>query len=110
MCRCAEPDARFDQFREWRSLPADETEGRFADVSILECVSCGHLWVRYHVEYEGLAKSGRWARGRIHAGRAASIRSEEVPEHLAELDGYLFGGSRFDGASGTRSGAMPWGP
>src|SRR4051812_4368457 len=99
MCGCAEADARSDQFREWRSLPVDVTEGRFADVSILECLVCGDLWARYQVEYEGISKSGRWARGRIDDVGAASIRSEEVPDYLAGLDGHLFGGSYF-GASG----------
>ena len=109
MCGCEEPDARFDQFREWRSLPIDGSEGRFADVVVLECLSCGHLWVRYHVEYEGVSKSGRWARGRIEAAQATTIRSDEVPGYLAGLANYLFGGSRFDGASGSRSGPMHWG-
>ena len=109
MCGCAEPDAGLNRFREWRSLPLDATEGRFAEVSILECLSCGHLWVRYQVEYEGIARSGQWARGLIEARRAASIRSEEVPGYLDGLASYLFGGSRFDGVPGTRSGPMLWG-
>ena len=107
-CNCESPDARYQQFRSWRILPCDDTDGRFGDVSILECIDCRQLWLRYAVEYEGFSNSGRWARGKIEDARARGIRSGEAVDFLAGLPSYLYGGSRF-GKAGTGSGAMNWG-
>jgi hypothetical protein len=90
-------------------LEPDVTEGRYADVSIRQCRTCGQLWLRYFVEYESFSRSGRWGRGRIDPVTAQSIRPEEGAQFLADLPSYLYGGSWFDGEEGERSGAMHWG-
>ncbi len=89
-------------------MPCDETEGRFADVAILQCTECGQLWLRYAVEYEAFPRSGRWARGLIDEASAQEMRSEAAADFLAALPGYVFGGSWF-GRVGAGSGPMYWG-
>jgi hypothetical protein len=84
------------------------TNGRYADVEIKACVTCGQLWLRYFVEYEAFTTSGRWARGMIDETTAKSIKPEAAPDFLASQPAYLFGGSYFDGKSGVRAGPMHW--
>ncbi len=109
-CRCMSADAKYDQFRTWRDLEPDMTDGRYADVEIRQCVICERLWLLYAVEYEAFSKSGRWARGEIEADRAATINPGEATDYLAALPTYLYGGSYFDGQSGARCGSMRWDP
>lgn len=104
-CVCEQGSARFSQF-ETQGVGCDETEGRFADVTLNRCRSCGRLWLRYLVEYEAL----RWARGLIGEEAAQSITPQAAVDHLNGLEWYLYGGSYFDGICGRRSGTMRWGP
>jgi hypothetical protein len=109
-CVCASPDAPFDQFRSSATVGVDPTDGRFAEVRIDQCVTCGQRWLHYAVEYEGFSRSGRWARGPIDAADAATIAPEATSEYLARLPFYVFGGSYFDGAGEIGTGPMNWGP
>ncbi|MFI4976610.1 MAG: hypothetical protein ACHP84_18905 [Caulobacterales bacterium] len=108
-CVCEQGGARFNQF-ETQEVGCDETEGRFADVTLNRCRSCGRLWLRYLVEYEAFNRSGRWARGLISDEAAHTITPETAVPFLNGLDWYLYGGSYFDGISGRRSGPMRWTP
>jgi hypothetical protein len=108
-CVCEQGGARFTEF-ETQDVGCDETEGRFADVTLNRCRSCGRLWLRYLVEYEAFSRSGRWARGLIGEEAAQSITPQAAVDHLNGLEWYLYGGSYFDGISGRRSGTMRWGP
>jgi hypothetical protein len=105
-CRCHSPDASYRQFTS-RYLGVDETDGRYADVEILQCVDCGQLWLRYHVEYEGFSKSGRWARGQLTAEEASAMTPDAAGDAFTAMSGYLYGGS-FYGRSGHGRGAMNW--
>jgi hypothetical protein len=107
-CRCWNGGADYRLFTHFRDLGTDMTDGRYADVAVLECRECGLLWLRYSVEYEGFSKSGRWARGNIGRPEAEAITPELAVQHL-ETGSYMYGGSYFDGASGWRTGAMHWG-
>jgi hypothetical protein len=108
-CACEQGTARFTQF-ESRNVGCDETEGRFADVTLERCKTCRRLWLRYLVEYEAFSRSGRWARGLISEADAAAITPETAVAHLNGLQWYLYGGSYFDGIPGRRSGPMRWAP
>src|SRR5665647_139744 len=107
-CPCWHSGASFRQFSHVRSVGIDETEGRYAEVSVQECRECHLLWLRYAVEYEGFSKSGRWARGAIGRPDAETITPERAVSHI-ESDSYVYGGSYFDGASGWRKTPMHWG-
>ena len=108
-CVCEQGGARFTEF-ESRDVGCDETEGRFAEVTLNRCRTCGRTWLRYLVEYEAFSRSGRWARGLINDDAAKTITPETAVAHLDGLEWYLYGGSYFDGISGRRSGPMRWGP
>jgi hypothetical protein len=108
-CVCEHGGARFTEF-ESRDVGCDETEGRFAAVTLNRCRTCGRTWLRYLVEYEAFSRSGRWARGLINDDAAKTITPETAVAHLDGLEWYLYGGSYFDGISGRRSGPMRWGP
>jgi len=108
-CKCSSTNPRFDQFRPYIDVGVDETQGRFADVSVDECANCGALWLRYHVEYEGFSRSGRWARGRIDLKAAEAITPERASDLLAELPDYVCGGSYLDAHRNVGSGRMYWG-
>ena len=107
-CPCWHSGVSHRQFSHFRSVGVDETEGRYAEVSVEECHECHLLWLRYAVEYEGFSKSGRWARGNIGRPDAATITPEQAADHLAAGD-HAYGGSRYDGVSGWRTGPMHWG-
>jgi len=107
-CPCMSGNARYTQFREWRSLPTDKTEGRFADVDVHECIECDRLWLKYQVEYGSFSRSARWARGVIDPETARLIRSEDATAFLERLPSYLRGGSHYDGKVRQISGPMSW--
>lgn len=107
-CSCHSADASFRQFALRRYVGVDETDGRYADVEVHRCVGCGLLWLRYHVEYEGFSKSGRWARGQITEAEAGAMTPEAAGDAFTHMSGYLYGGSYIDGKCGYRRGAMRW--
>jgi hypothetical protein len=108
-CACEHGSASYRRF-ESRDLGCDETDGRFAEVTLDRCRTCGRLWLRYLVEYEAFSRSGRWARGLISDDAASTITPEAAVPYLNRLDWYLYGGSYFHGLAGVRSGPMQWGP
>jgi hypothetical protein len=108
-CVCLDAGAPFNTF-ETRALGCDETDGRFGQATLDRCRRCGRIWLRYVVEYEAFSRSGRWARGLIREDDVETLTPETALGRLHGLAWYLYGGSYFNGASGRRSGPMPWGP
>ena len=108
-CQRCQAGADHTVFVGLREVGIDPTDGRYADVSVLQCRFCDALWVRYHVEYEGRTGSGRWARGLIDEANAAAIEPADVVAHLNALPSYAFGGSYFGHAGAVRSRPMNWG-
>jgi hypothetical protein len=107
-CICEQASAQFTQF-ESSYIGCDETEGRYADVTLNRCRTCGRAWLHYFVEYEAFSRSGRWARGLISEAAAEAMVPEKAVDHLNGLEWYLYGGSYFDGIGGRRRGPMHWG-
>lgn len=108
-CSCWNSGANYLQFSSHRSVGTDETDGRYATVSVQACRDCGTLWLRYSVEYESFSRSGRWARGPITQEEASEMTPELATAHI-ERDAFAYGGSYFDGGGGWRTGRMLWGP
>ncbi len=108
-CVCEQGGTSFTEF-EIQEVGCDESQGRFAEVTLNLCRTCGRTWLCYLVEYEAFSRSGRWARGLIGANYAKAMTPDSAVAHLNGLEWYLYGGSYFDGISGRRSGAMQWGP
>jgi hypothetical protein len=95
-CRCTfVPPRYFDYDR--IDIGVDETDGRFAEVSIDTCKYCGTRWIHYFYEIEGISNSGRWYRGMIgEKGDAADITPGIAVRWLEQLEQYVYGGSYFN--------------
>jgi len=107
-CTCVSTEGSFGLGMPWRVVGIDETEGRFADVAIFKCDTCGRFWLHYFVEQEGFSGSGKWARGVVSADLARSITPQDAAAALAELPSYIYGGSYFSGKVSRGSGMMTW--
>lgn len=98
-CDCLDPDwsaAAFDR----EELGADESYG---EASIDRCRGCGRAWLHYLIEFEGFSRSGRWFRGLLAPETA--VTAADALQILGELpDGYLAGGSYYDGRPQRMSG------
>jgi hypothetical protein len=91
---------------ERRFVGVDRTGGRYGEVTVERCGSCGRYWLEYRVEYEFFTASGRWFRGLIDAETAQRVTPESAVATLEALDGYFFGGSYFGHAGRWRSGPL----
>ena len=95
--------ARFD--RRW--LPGmDPTRGRYADVAVDRCRTCGRYWLSYEFEFESFSRSGRWYRGLITPEAARTVTPETAAAVLEGLPWYFAGGSWFGGRIHRRSGRL----
>jgi hypothetical protein len=109
-CSCLDTGPRYSDRPDQRSLGRDETDGRSADVEVMQCGKCSRLWLHYQVEYEAFSRSGRWAVALIDEDTANGMKPEEAAGFIDEQDWYIFGGSHW-GHSGKRgSGNLNWGP
>ena len=78
-CACEELARGLAQERE---VGRDETEGRFADVTLWRCPTCRRAWVRYQVEYEVFTASGRWAMCLLDPQAEGNVTPETAPEFI----------------------------
>jgi hypothetical protein len=63
-CGCLDPHAgSYTDFESVRDVGVDKTNGRYGEVRVDRCRSCGRLWLHYFVEYEAFSESGRCYRG-----------------------------------------------
>src|SRR5216683_7041372 len=92
-CRCLEAGPRAPDIDTPRYIGVDETEGRFADVTLERCTRCECLWLRYQVEYEAFAKSGRWAAAPIAEDAATAMTPELAAGYFDSAAWYIYGGS-----------------
>lgn len=104
-CRCMTPPFNYADYTEV-AIGTDDTGGRFGEVSLLTCKSCGHDWLKYHVEYEAFSKSGRWFRGPVSPEVARSVRPETALALLGSMEWYFAGGSYFD-STGFKTSGVP---
>ncbi len=102
--------SRTPDFRQFKSstVGVDQTDGRFADVSLETCRSCGKVWLRYFVEYEAFSRSGRWARGIVTLDQARAMTPETALDTLDTLPRFVRGGSYFDGEARWSEGSLHW--
>lgn len=80
---------------ESRPLGIDDTNGRYADVTLNTCVHCGKVWVKYHVEFESFSYSGRWYMGEVTEEVLKTLTPENTVAYLESLPHYFYGGSYF---------------
>lgn len=106
MCKCHAPPLLYSDFVGKKHIGIDETNNRFGEVNIEECIICGTLWLVYFVEYPFFSKSGRWYRGLIADDEIKGMGPEKSVAFLESLDWYLYGGSYFDTAGKVGSGKV----
>jgi hypothetical protein len=95
---------------EERYLGCDQTEGRFADVTLRRCSACRMTWLRYQVEYEAFTGSGRWAEIPLSEADAATVTPETAAALIDASPWHIYGGSYYGHAGKRGSGTMRWGP
>jgi len=84
-CVCLTEGFRAARF-ERRELPGiDPTRGRYADVAVDRCLTCGRSWLHYHFEFESFSRSGRWYRGLITPAVASTVTPETAAAVLEGL-------------------------
>jgi len=94
-CVCKTPPFDYRDYYE-QELGIDETNCRYAEVSVLTCKACGSLWLRYLVEFEAFTSSGRWYRGLITQAMISTITPETAISVLESMPWYFYGGSFFN--------------
>ena len=77
-------------------IGVDKTNGRFGEVSVEICKTCGSKWLRYFVEYAAFTASGRWYRGLASQEMLGSLTPEGAVEALQNLAWHFYGGSYFE--------------
>jgi hypothetical protein len=98
-CGCLERGPRWGGFDEV-FVGVDRTNGRFGEVSIRTCRTCGRRWLHYLVEYEAFSGSGRWFAGVLPADADDPDPATAVAL-LRSLPWHVYGGSFF-GTTGRR--------
>jgi hypothetical protein len=93
-CKCFAPPLHYTDYQ-ISYIGVDETNGRFAEVTLQTCIHCGAKWLNYLVEFEAFTKSGRWYRGVISENELKDIQPEKVVAYFESLDWFIFGGSYF---------------
>ena len=104
-CKCFDPAARYDTWDK-TYIGCDETNGRFGDVELFNCKTCGRCWLHYLVEYEAFTSSGRWYRGLIAPDQVASITPQNAVAILESLPWHFYGGSYFETYGKKGSGSI----
>jgi hypothetical protein len=92
-CHCSEPTFNYTDYAS-KHVGVDETNGRHGDVTIQQCRSCGALWLKYLLEWEWYAESGRWYRGQMTPEQAESLTPQNAAEMLGALPWHFYGGSQ----------------
>jgi hypothetical protein len=108
-CPCLTKGPRHPNDRLERQLGVDETEGRFASVRLTRCLACGRLWLGYHVEYEAITGSGRWATSPIGDNEAVAITPETAAAYIHAAPFHVSGGSYWGTAGRVGRGHLHWG-
>jgi hypothetical protein len=102
-CTCFQPPFAYKQF-DRTHLGVDPQQGRYADVSLDRCHTCGRLWLHYHFEFEAETASGRWYRGLLPWDIALNVAAPTSASVLEGLPWYFAGGSYFGGKIHKASG------
>lgn len=77
-------------------LGQDSTNGRFADVTIQQCINCKRKWINYLVEFESFSNSGRFYKGIVAEEDLPKITPQNSIKYIERLDWYIYGGSYFE--------------
>ncbi|MXS71834.1 hypothetical protein GSF70_11465 [Flavobacteriaceae bacterium W22] len=93
-CACEKHDLIESEYRT-STVGTDFTDGRNAEVSIIQCRLCQRIWLKYEIESPDNLKYSRWYKGIIAKKEVAVMKPENAVEYLENLDWYICGGSYF---------------
>ena len=93
ICACETGTLSFENFEE-ADLGIDQHRG---EVLLKRCRHCRRLWLKRYYAQEAFTGWGRWYEGLVPPELETSVKAESALEFLGKLDGYLCGGSYFDG-------------
>lgn len=87
-CACEKHDLIVSEYRT-SIVGTDFTDGKNAEVSIIQCRLCQRIWLKYTLE------SDRWFKGIIAKKEVAEMKPENAVEYLENLPWYICGGNFF---------------
>ncbi|OBW41182.1 hypothetical protein AB670_02404 [Chryseobacterium sp. MOF25P] len=87
-CACEKHDLIESEYRT-SIVGTDFTDGKNAEVSIIQCRLCQRIWLKYTLE------SDRWYKGIIAKKEVIGMKPENAIEYLENLPWYICGGSYF---------------
>lgn len=94
-CECQNSKANYFVFDK-KEIGIDTQKGRYGEVSIVTCKTCGSKWLHYFVEYEFFSRSGRWFRTSVTQEMESQITPENAGFYLNCATLCFAGGSYFD--------------
>ena len=104
MCSCMTPPLDYTTFESADDLKKFGPDRWCGESTVERCKHCGTLWLRYFVEYEAFASSGRWCQAPVTKHELTNLAEDDVLSHIASQPRYIFGGSFFKsmGKVGTK--------
>ena len=87
-CTCEKHDLIESEYRT-SIVGTDFTDGKNAEISIIQCRLCQRIWLKYNLE------SDRWFKGIIAKKEVAEMKPENAIKYLENLPWYICGGSYF---------------
>ncbi|KQR94499.1 hypothetical protein ASG01_01045 [Chryseobacterium sp. Leaf180] len=94
-CACEQHDLFPSEYRT-SVVGKDTTDGRNAEVSIIQCKLCQRIWLKYEFLSENNFEQNRWFKGIIAKKEVADLKPEDAVEYLESLTWYICGGNYFD--------------
>ncbi|RYU95723.1 hypothetical protein [Emticicia agri] len=104
-CPCKNPPFSYLNY-DTVELGIDETNGRFAEVSIQNCKHCQTIWLHYFVEIEGFSGNIKWFKAIIDDTVLDSLTVENALEHIERAAWYFYGGSYYGSGISVGSGKI----
>lgn len=98
-CKCSRPPFDYRDY-DSRFVGEDETNNRYAAVTVETCRFCGARWLNYLVEIEEFTRSGRWYRALVSETLSLGITPETAVATIANAEICFAGGSYF-GSTGV---------
>ncbi|MCD1116925.1 hypothetical protein [Chryseobacterium turcicum] len=83
---------------EYRSseVGKDKTNGRNADVEIIQCRLCQRIWINYVIESAENSESKNWYKGIVAKKDVTQVTPENAIEYIEKQEWYIYGGSDFE--------------
>ena len=92
-CGCEKPNQASADYRTSK-IGTDLTDGRNAEVDVLQCKLCQRIWIIYSLAADS-SSAAKWFKGIVAKKDLSTITPENALQHLENLEWYLYGGADF---------------